>query len=87
MTAPDHPHRGQVTVSYLLQGSTQHLDSYGHKGDLHPGDCQWQRTSTFRSKLNIRKHGCQYAHMDTYQFIWTHSVGEEYLFSELYSDK
>lgn len=39
--APDHPHRGQVTVTYLIQGSTQHLDSFGHKGDLKPGDVQW----------------------------------------------
>lgn len=39
--APDHPHRGFETVTYLLSGSFQHEDSAGHAGKLHPGDVQW----------------------------------------------
>ena len=39
--APDHPHRGFETVTYLLEGSMQHADSSGNKGDLLPGDVQW----------------------------------------------
>ena len=39
--APDHPHRGFETVTYLLQGSMQHRDSFGHQGKLGPGDVQW----------------------------------------------
>mmetsp|Transcript_6892 Transcript_6892/g.14717 ORF Transcript_6892/g.14717 Transcript_6892/m.14717 type:complete len:346 (+) Transcript_6892:84-1121(+) len=39
--APDHPHRGQETVTYILQGSMQHRDSAGHHGTLSPGDVQW----------------------------------------------
>ena len=39
--APEHPHRGFETVTYLLQGSMQHRDSAGHAGDLNPGDVQW----------------------------------------------
>jgi redox-sensitive bicupin YhaK (pirin superfamily) len=39
--APDHPHRGFETVSYLLEGELQHEDSAGHRGILRPGDVQW----------------------------------------------
>ncbi|KAG8713785.1 hypothetical protein FRC11_011008 [Ceratobasidium sp. 423] len=38
---PDHPHRGQATVTYMIEGSSQHEDSAGHKGKLGPGDVQW----------------------------------------------
>jgi len=39
--APDHPHRGFETVTYLLQGEMEHQDSAGHRGILRPGDVQW----------------------------------------------
>ena len=39
--APDHPHRGFETVTYLLSGGFQHKDSAGHAGKLAPGDVQW----------------------------------------------
>ena len=39
--APDHPHRGFETVTYLLDGAMQHEDSYGHRGELRSGDVQW----------------------------------------------
>lgn len=39
--APDHPHRGFETVTYLLDGEVQHADSAGHRGVLGPGDVQW----------------------------------------------
>ncbi len=39
--APDHPHRGFETVTYLLEGEMQHKDSAGHQGVLKPGDVQW----------------------------------------------
>ncbi|WP_449420473.1 pirin family protein [Phormidium nigroviride] len=39
--APDHPHRGFETVSYLLDGRFEHKDSQGHRGVLNPGDVQW----------------------------------------------
>ncbi|TAM60588.1 pirin family protein [bacterium] len=39
--APDHPHRGFETVTYLLEGGMQHRDSAGHAGQLRPGDVQW----------------------------------------------
>lgn len=39
--APDHPHRGFETVTYLLLGDMEHKDSRGHAGRLKPGDVQW----------------------------------------------
>src|SRR6266542_3779439 len=39
--APDHPHRGFETVTYMLSGDMQHKDSSGHAGQLRSGDVQW----------------------------------------------
>jgi quercetin 2,3-dioxygenase len=39
--APDHPHRGFETVTYLLSGEMEHKDSSGHTGQLMSGDVQW----------------------------------------------
>jgi redox-sensitive bicupin YhaK (pirin superfamily) len=39
--APDHPHRGFETVTYMLEGEFEHRDSAGHAGKIGPGDVQW----------------------------------------------
>src|SRR4051812_31378896 len=39
--APDHPHRGFETVTYMLSGEMEHKDSQGHAGKLSQGDVQW----------------------------------------------
>ncbi len=39
--APDHPHRGFETVTYMLDGEFQHEDSAGHRGSIRSGDVQW----------------------------------------------
>ncbi|WP_337862263.1 pirin family protein [Nitrososphaera sp.] len=39
--APDHPHRGFETVTYMLAGRFEHRDSQGNSGRLEPGDVQW----------------------------------------------
>ena len=39
--APDHPHRGFETVTYVLDGEMEHEDSAGHKGKLSNGSVQW----------------------------------------------
>ncbi|KAH0583929.1 hypothetical protein H2248_009517 [Termitomyces sp. 'cryptogamus'] len=38
---PDHPHRGQATVTYMLEGSSRHEDSAGHQGTIEAGGVQW----------------------------------------------
>ncbi|HWW93750.1 MAG TPA: pirin family protein [Vicinamibacteria bacterium] len=39
--APDHPHRGFETVTYILEGQFEHEDSAGNKGTIAAGDVQW----------------------------------------------
>jgi quercetin 2,3-dioxygenase len=39
--APDHPHRGFETVTYVLEGELEHEDSAGNRGSLRAGDVQW----------------------------------------------
>lgn len=38
---PDHPHRGQETITYLLKGAVDHEDFAGNKGTLAEGDLQF----------------------------------------------
>jgi len=38
---PDHPHRGQETITYLLKGAVDHEDFAGHKGTIETGDLQF----------------------------------------------
>jgi len=39
--APDHPHRGFETVTYVLEGGGEHEDSAGHRGEIRAGGVQW----------------------------------------------
>lgn len=39
--APDHPHRGFETVTYILEGTIEHEDSQGNRGRIGAGDVQW----------------------------------------------
>jgi len=38
---PWHPHRGIETVTYLIKGEIEHIDSLGNKGNILEGCCQW----------------------------------------------
>ena len=38
---PDHPHRGQETITYLLHGAVDHEDFAGNKGTIWAGDLQF----------------------------------------------
>lgn len=38
---PWHPHRGIETVTYLINGNIEHIDSLGNKGNILDGCCQW----------------------------------------------
>lgn len=39
--APDHPHRGFETVTYMIDGQIEHRDSAGGGGIIFGGDTQW----------------------------------------------
>jgi quercetin 2,3-dioxygenase len=38
---PDHPHRGQETITYLLHGAVDHEDFAGNRGTIETGDLQF----------------------------------------------
>lgn len=38
---PDHPHRGQETITYLMKGAVDHEDFAGNKGTINSGDLQF----------------------------------------------
>lgn len=43
---PDHPHRGFITLTYMLDGHMLHQDSMGNRGDLHAGGAQWMKAAS-----------------------------------------
>lgn len=43
---PDHPHRGFVTFTYMLDGHMEHRDSLGNRGDLKTGGAQWMKAAS-----------------------------------------
>ncbi|MEP7227607.1 MAG: pirin family protein [Gemmatimonadales bacterium] len=59
--APDHPHRGFETVTYLLSGDMEHKDSRGHAGRLRAGDVQWMTAGA----------GVVHAEMPSHEFART----------------
>ena len=38
---PWHPHRGIETITYLIRGKIEHMDSLGNKGAIESGESQW----------------------------------------------
>jgi redox-sensitive bicupin YhaK (pirin superfamily) len=43
---PDHPHRGFITFTYMLDGHMEHRDSMGNRGDLKAGGAQWMKAAS-----------------------------------------
>lgn len=43
---PEHPHRGFVTFTYMLDGHMEHRDSMGNQGDLESGGVQWMKAAS-----------------------------------------
>jgi redox-sensitive bicupin YhaK (pirin superfamily) len=43
---PDHPHRGFITLTYMLDGHMLHRDSMGNRGDLDAGGAQWMKAAS-----------------------------------------
>jgi len=60
--APDHPHRGFETVTYMLNGEFEHEDSVGNRGMIETGGVQWMTAGSgvVHSEMpsrRIREHG------------------------------
>ncbi|MDD2289396.1 MAG: pirin family protein [Bacteroidales bacterium] len=61
---PWHPHRGIETVTYLVEGSIEHMDSLGNKGTIGNLQCQWMTAGSGiihqeMPKAAPRMLGCQ----------------------------
>jgi redox-sensitive bicupin YhaK (pirin superfamily) len=84
--APDHPHRGFETVTYVLEGEMEHEDSAG-RVRLGPGDVQWMTAgrgivhSEMPSRA-IRQHG---GRMHGFQ-IWVNLPARDKLTAPRYQE-
>ena len=69
--APDHPHRGFETVTYLLSGDMEHRDSRGHAGRLRAGDVQWMTAGAgvIHSEMPAREFARDGGRMHAFQ-LW-----------------
>ncbi|KAI0818559.1 pirin domain-containing protein [Irpex lacteus] len=54
---PDHPHRGQATITYMLEGSSAHEDSAGHAGVIKAGGVQWMCAVIIHAEMPIHAPG------------------------------
>lgn len=43
---PDHPHRGFITLTHMIDGHMLHRDSMGNRGDLRSGGIQWMKAAS-----------------------------------------
>ncbi|KZO95197.1 RmlC-like cupin [Calocera viscosa TUFC12733] len=53
----DHSHRGQATITYMLQGSSKHEDSEGHSGTIEAGGVQWMTAGRGVTHAEMPMHG------------------------------
>lgn len=53
---PDHPHRGQTTWTYMLEGYVQHEDFLGNAGVIGPGDLQHMMAAKGMMHAEMPKH-------------------------------
>jgi redox-sensitive bicupin YhaK (pirin superfamily) len=56
---PQHPHRGFITMTYMIDGHMQHEDNMSNRGQLGPGGAQWMKAASgvIHSEMPIQKNG------------------------------
>ena len=86
--APDHPHRGFETISYILDGELEHKDSAGHRGVLGPGDVQWMTAGrgVVHSELPTERMMREGGRMHGFQ-IWLNLPREHKLTTPRYQER
>ncbi|KAJ5510900.1 Pirin [Penicillium expansum] len=72
---PDHPHRGQETITYLLSGGVDHEDFAGNKGTIGPGDLQFMTAG----------RGIMHAEMPHENEDGSPNVGMQFLVTVIYA--
>lgn len=85
--APDHPHRGFETVSYMLDGELEHQDSHGNHGILKPGWVQWMTAGSgvIHSEMpsdHMLKHGGRFHGFQ----IWVNLPAKDKMINPRYQD-
>jgi hypothetical protein len=85
--APDHPHRGFETVSYILEGQLEHEDSAGHAGVLGPGDVQWMTAGAgvIHSEMPSREFSRKGGRMHGFQ-IWVNLPRRDKMMAPRYQE-
>jgi len=85
--APDHPHRGFETVSYILEGELEHEDSVGHRGRLGPGDVQWMTAGAgvIHSEMPSRRVQREGGRVHGFQ-IWVNLPARDKLMAPRYQE-
>ncbi|HEY0385575.1 MAG TPA: pirin family protein [Pyrinomonadaceae bacterium] len=85
--APDHPHRGFETVTYLLAGRMEHKDSQGHSGKLTPGDVQWMTAGAgvVHSEMPEREFARSGGRLHGFQ-LWVNLPREDKLMKPRYQE-
>lgn len=56
---PQHPHRGFITFTYMIDGHMQHADDMGNRGQLGSGAAQWMKAASgvIHSEMPMQKDG------------------------------
>jgi redox-sensitive bicupin YhaK (pirin superfamily) len=85
--APDHPHRGFETVTYLLSGEMEHRDSHDHAGRLTPGDVQWMTAGSgvIHSEMPSREFQRRGGRMHGFQ-LWVNLPQREKMMNPRYQE-
>jgi len=85
--APDHPHRGFETVTYLLSGQMEHKDSQGHAGQLNAGDVQWMTAGSgvIHSEMPAREFAEQGGKLHGFQ-LWVNLPKQDKMMAPRYQE-
>ena len=80
---PDHPHRGFVTLTYMIDGHMLHQDSMGNRGDLRSGGIQWMKAASgvIHSEMPQQTNGL----MRGFQ-LWINLPAKEKMTNPAYQD-
>jgi quercetin 2,3-dioxygenase len=80
---PEHPHRGFVTFTYIIDGHMLHKDSMGNTGDLRAGAAQWMKAASgvIHSEMPQQSNGM----MRGFQ-LWINLPGAEKMTDPAYQD-
>lgn len=85
--APDHPHRGFETVTYMLEGRMEHRDSLGNAGSIGPGDVQWMTAGSgvVHSEMPARDLLANGGVMHGFQ-LWVNLPGRDMMMQPRYQE-